>query len=198
MRRRALLKSIVAVLFVGPIARLRLLAQGPGASLSAANVATLNAVAEIVLPSALGNAGRADAVDRFARWIRNYREGVDRGHSYGASTLSPLTGPSPAARYPPQFAALEQLAGTHGAASFAALPLDKRHEVIESVLNQAQRVANMPAHPNGASLVADFMGFYFGSADAYDLAYDAAIGRDSCRGLDGSDRAPAPLAARKG
>jgi hypothetical protein len=196
MKRRTLLQSIVAVLFVGPFSRLRLLAQAPATALTEGNIATMKAVAEIVLPSALGDAGRAEAVDRFARWIRNYREGVDRGHSYGSSTLSQPTGASPAARYPPQFAALEQLAVTRGATSFAALPLDQRREVIESALNQPQRIANMPARPNGASLIADFMGFYFGSPEGYDLAYNAAIGRDSCRGLDGSELAPAPLAGK--
>ena len=103
------------------------------------------------------------------------------------------TGPSPAARYPPQFAALDDLAKAHGAASFSALPLDQRRAVIEETLTLPQRVTNLPARPNGASLVGDFMGYYFASPGAYDLAYNAAIGRDLCRTLDGSDRPPAPL-----
>jgi len=45
---------------------------------------------------------------------------------------------------------------------------------------------------NGNSLIADFMGMYFGSEAGYDLAYDAAIGRDTCRGLDDSPKPPAP------
>ena len=61
------------------------------------------------------------------------------------------------------------------------------------MLNEPARVMAMPARPNGANLVADFMGYFFSSAEASDLAYDAAIGRDSCRGLDGSERAPQPL-----
>jgi Gluconate 2-dehydrogenase subunit 3 len=191
MRRRTLLQSVAAALLVGPKASLGLAAQAP--ALTDAHLTTIRAVADVVLPTALGDAGRAAAVDRFVLWIRNYREGADRGHSYGASTLSQPTGPSPAARYPQQFAALEELARTRGAASFAALSLDKRREVVEAILNQPQRVASMPARPNGASLIADFMGYYFSGEGAYDLAYAAAIGRDTCRGLDGSDRPPAPL-----
>jgi hypothetical protein len=38
------------------------------------------------------------------------------------------------------------------------------------------------------------MGHYFNSSDARDLCYRANIGRDTCRGLGGSDKAPAPLA----
>jgi hypothetical protein len=161
MERRTLLQSVAAVLFIDPVARLRLPAQAP-TGLTDAHITTLKAVAEVVLPTALGDAGRADAVDRFALWIRNDREGADRGHSYGASILSQPSGPSPAARYPPQFAALDELAGAHGATSFASLPLAQRREVIETVLNQPQRVTAMPARPNGASLIADFMGYSAG------------------------------------
>jgi hypothetical protein len=192
MKRRTLLQSVASGLFLGPVARLRSLVQAP-AGLTDANITTLKALADVVLPTALGDAGRAAAVDRFVVWIRNYRESADRGHGYGSSTLNPPSGPSPAARYPTQFDALEELAKAHGAPTFAALPLDRRREVVESILNQPQRVTNMPPRPNGASLVADFMGYYFGSEGGYDLAYGAAIGRDTCRGLDGSEHPPAPL-----
>jgi hypothetical protein len=40
------------------------------------------------------------------------------------------------------------------------------------------------------------MAFYFRSSDANDLCYRAAIGRDLCRGLDGSEQAPPPLKGR--
>jgi hypothetical protein len=192
MKRRTLLQAIVAVLFTWPMNRLRLLAQ-PAPELTAANVAALGAIAEVVLPSALTQDDRAKYVERFARWIRDYRQGADRGYSYGASTLSQRTGPSPAARYPAQFARLDEAAVARGAASFAALPRAGRREVVEAALDQPPRITNLPGRPNGANLIADFMGYYFSSADAYDLAYEARIGRDSCRGLDGSDLAPQPL-----
>jgi len=195
MKRRTLLQSIAAVLFTWPMDRLRLLAQDAPA-LTDANLKTLGAIAEAVLPTALNEDERGKAVDRFARWVRDYREGADRGHSYGASTLSQRSGVSPAARYPAQFAALDEMAAARGAASFAALPLERRREVVQLALDQPQRVTNLPARPNGANLIADFMGYYFASADGYDLAYEARIGRDSCRGLDGSDQVPPPL--RKG
>jgi hypothetical protein len=37
------------------------------------------------------------------------------------------------------------------------------------------------------------MAFYFNSSEANDLAYRAAIGRDTCRGLTGSENRPAPM-----
>src|SRR4051794_28246759 len=204
MNRRTLLQSIATLIFSGPLGRITLRGQAATATAAApavatltkSHVATLNAVAEVVLPGAIGAAGRTAAVDRFVQWVRDYREGADRGHSYGSSTLSQRSGPSPAAKYPAQFEALDEQARARGGASFTALAIEPRREILEAALDQPQRVTNLPARPNGASLVADFMGYYFTSGDGYDLAYDAAIGRDFCRGLDGSDRAPAPL--RKG
>jgi hypothetical protein len=194
MKRRTLLRSLLA-LAMAPVARRKLFAQARP-SLGESDIVTLRAVAEAVLPTALGDSGREAAVQRFVRWVRNYRESADRGHSYGASTLSQATGPSPAARYPAQFAALDARARALGAASFSSLAVDKRRGVIEEALNEPQRVTNLPARPTGANLVADFMGYSFNSAAGYDLAYDAAIGRDSCRSLDGSDQPPARLTGR--
>jgi len=192
MKRRTLLQSLVAALFVRRRGAALLAEQAP-AALTEANVTTLRALADVVLPSALGDAGKAAAVDRFVTWVRDYREGADRGHSYGASVLSPVTGPSPAGRYPPQFAALDQAASAHGGATFSALGAPERRAVVEAALNEDPRATGLPARPNGTSLIADFMGMYFASESAYDLAYNAAIGRDTCRGLDDSGKAPAAL-----
>jgi hypothetical protein len=191
MKRRALLQSLAAVFAARPFARLRLLAQAP--PITDAEAATLAAIAEAVLPGALDRAGRDRVVAGFIAWVRNYKEGADRGYGYGSSTLSAPTGPSPAVRYPAQFAALERAAQTRGAASFAALDVANRRAVVEAALNEPQPVQRLPNRPTGANLVADLMGFYFSSADAWDLAYGAEIGRDKCRTLDGSDRPPAPI-----
>jgi hypothetical protein len=194
MKRRTLLKSLAAVVAVRPWSEFGLLAQTP--SLGDREISTLTAIAEVVLPTALGVTGRDREVARFVAWVRNYREGADRGGGYGNAQLSPPTGPSPAARYPAQFAALDKAAQAQGGTSFAALPLDRRLVVVEAALNDPQPVTRLPARPTGANLVADVMGYYFSSAAATDLCYNAAIGRDTCRGLDGSDRPPPPLGGR--
>ena len=194
MYRRTLLQSLAAALLSTPLGRLRLRAQA--APLTASEIATLEAIAEVVLPSAAGHAGRQNAVAAFVSWVRNYKEGADRGYGYGSSTIAAPAGPSPAARYPSQFAALDESARARGAAAFAALPLDARREIVEGSLNAGQGVARLPARPTGANLIADFMGLYFSSEAAWNLAYRAQINRDSCRALEGSDRAPAPMGDR--
>jgi hypothetical protein len=158
--------------------------------------ATLNAIADIVLPSELGAAGRQKVVAAFVEWIAGYKEGADRGYGYGASTIAAPTGPSPAQRYPEQFAALDAAAREKGAASFPALAAEARRSVIEAALNAGPGVMRLPARPTGANVIADLMGFYFNSADAWNLAYGARIDRDTCRGLAGSERPPAPIGGR--
>ncbi len=193
MKRRALLQSLAALFAARPVPGLKLFAQSP--PITEAETTTLKAIAEVVLPSALDRVGRDRVVAGFVSWVRNYKEGADRGHGYGSSNLSAPSGPSPAPRYPAQFAALDKAATTRGAASFAALASDGRRAIVEAALNEPQPVQRLPNRPTGANLVADFMGFYFSSGDAWDLAYQAQIGRDRCRTLDGSDRPPAPLRA---
>jgi hypothetical protein len=193
MHRRDLLKSLAAAAALPALTASDLIAQTT--DFTPAQIAALRALAEVVLPSSLGAGGRDDAVRRFVTWVRGYKPGADRGHGYGNSQLSAPTGPSPASRYLAQFDALDAAAKARGGATFAALTLVARRAVVEAALNDPQRVTQMPARPNGANLVADFMGLYFNGADARDVAYNAAIGRDTCRGLDDSDKAPRPLKA---
>jgi hypothetical protein len=189
VQRRTLLKSVAAALVARPLATLRLRAQQP-AELGAAQLATLGAIAEVVLPSALGADGRDLVVEQFAAWVRGYREGADMGHGYGSSTLRRRSGPSPAASYAAQFAALDEAAREAGGTTFAALPVDTRRAIVERALDSPQRVTRLPSRPNGANLIADFMGLYYSSPDAWDLAYERRIGRDRCRSLEGSERRP--------
>jgi hypothetical protein len=194
MKRRTLLQFLAAS-WVTAFSRLRLLAQSP-ATLTDGHIETLEALAEAGLPSTLGDAGRAAVVRDFVAWHRNYREGADRGHGYGSSRLRPPSGPPPARQYPAQFAALDAAAVAAGAASFATMAIEGRRAIIERRLNEPEPTNRLPRTPTGENLVADCLGFYFNSPDAWDLCYQAEIGSDRCRGLEGSDQPPAPLGGR--
>lgn len=153
----------------------------------ASDTAMLAAIADVVLPA---EADRKAAVAAFTRWIANYKEGADTDHGYG-NTRVRTTGPSPARNYAAQFAALDAAAKAKGAAGFVAATLDQRRAVVEAAIADA-RVERLSARLTGAHVVTDLMGHYFNSAAASDLCYRAAIGRDACRGLPGSEKKPAP------
>lgn len=149
----------------------------------------LRAIADVVLPQALGADGRARVVEQFVAWVRAYRPGAETDHGYGFPRLR-RTGASPADRYPQQLDALDAAASP--ATSFAAIAADQRARVLESAI-AAARIERLPARPDGGHVATDLMAFYFDSIEANDLAYGALIGRDTCRGLPGSENRPAPL-----
>ena len=193
MKRRTLLQFTAAFAAWSPIARLRAFAQ-PG-PFTDDQKSALSAIGDVALPASIGASERAAATQKFIAWHQNYRMGADMGHSYGASTLRPGSPAPVLPRYAVQFAALDQAARAQGAASFVAATADIRRAVVEAALNAPQPVNRLPARPTGANLVADFMGLYFNSANAFDQAYRAAIGRNDCRSLDGSDQPPKPLSS---
>jgi hypothetical protein len=147
--------------------------------------ATLRALADVVLPA---DADRAAAVAAFVAWLDNYQEGADTDHGYGVTRVR-ATGPSPARNYPAQIAALDAAARAGGAPGFAAAPLDVRRAIVEAAIAGAG-IDRLPARPTGGHVAADLMGHYFNSSAANDLCYRAAINRDACRGLAGSDLRP--------
>lgn len=197
MTRRLWLRLVGAVAAALPLSSLRAFAWAQAQSAPALNTTTLGAIAEAVLPSVLTAEERADAVTAFVEWVAGYRAGAETGHGYGNTRLR-RTGPSPASAYPDQLAALEAAAKAEGAASLSALAIDARRRVIEAALTTPTRITQLPSQPNGAHVVADFMGQFFHGQAGYNLAYRAAINREECRGLDGSDAPPAPLPARGG
>jgi hypothetical protein len=147
--------------------------------------ATLGAIAEVVLPS---ESDRKTAVADFIRWIREYKEGADTDHGYGNTRLR-QTGASPARNYPAHVAALDGEARARGARSFAAASLEDRRAIVEAALTEA-KIERLPGRPAGAHIAADLMGHYFASEAAANLCYRAKIDRDTCRGLQGSEKAP--------
>jgi hypothetical protein len=137
---------------------------------------TLREIAAIVLP---GEVDATRIADDFVKWVNEYRAGAETDHGYGNTRIR-MKGASPAAGY------LSQLTALKGNVS---------RESIAAALKEAN-AADLPRSPGGSHVAADLMAFYFRSSDANDLCYRAQIGRDQCRGLAGSDRAPAPLKGR--
>jgi hypothetical protein len=150
--------------------------------------ARLAALAETVLPSEAD--GKA-ALASFLAWIEGYQEGADTDHGYGNTRIR-ATGASPGHAYPAQLDALDAAARASGAAGFAAASAARRRAIVEAAIAGA-KIDRLPARPNGGHVATDLMAHYFGSSAANDLCYRAAIGRDACRGLVGSDVRPRTL-----
>ena len=143
------------------------------AAFPAGQAQQLQNLAALVLPA---SCDPRQAAEQFTRYVREYRPGADTEHGYGVTRVRPKPA-SPASEY------LRQL---------AALPNPLTQEAVAAALEQSQ-IKDLPRLPEGKSVIADLMSFYFRSAAANDLCYQAAIGRETCRGLEGSGKRPAPL-----
>jgi hypothetical protein len=136
----------------------------------------LRDLAATILPAALGREKTDRIADRFGEWVRGYRAGADTEHGYGFPRIR-IKPDLPVGRYIEQLDALGDKPGA---------------DVVRRALEDT-KITALPSSPNGVHIAADLLSFYFNSSDANDLCYRARIGRDVCRGLPGSDRAPLPL-----
>ena len=191
MHRRTLLQWLVSGAAAWPLRGVHLHAQA--AALSSASVATLRALAPVVLPSELGGAGHDKVVGDFVQWLASYRSGAERSWGYGRprKTTTPVI---ESTAYETQLQALNERARRAAASSeqgsFAALSIEARRAVISELL-ETNKVRSLPGAPNGTHIVLDFMSFYYSSGPATDLMYRARIAPATCRGLAGAHRNPA-------
>lgn len=189
LSRRAFLGALAAAV---PAAALVRRAHAAAVDDIAANPRTLLALGETVLPSELGRAGTLAAVTAFQRWIAGYREGAELLHGYGTSKLE-RSGPTPATRWAAQLDALDRMARAEGARSFAALPLDRRREIVRGEL-KTLKVDRIPPVGRAPHVALALLGHWYDTPDATDRCYEAHIGKESCRPLAASARKPLPLA----
>ena len=187
MQRRTFLRWLLSGAAAMPMRGIRLHAQST--AFPADRVATLRAIAAIVLPSELRSAGHDKVVNDFVQWLSLYRSGAERNWGYGNPRKNG-TPPIDPTRYVDQLRTMDGAANE--AAAFAALSVDARRQRIAQTL-EAAGIRELPSAPNGQHVVADFMSFFFSSGPAYDLAYGASIRRTTCRGLAGSSARPAPM-----
>ena len=145
----------------------------------------LREIAAAVLPESLGRKGTDAVADQFTRWVRDYKPGAEMGAGYGVTRIHRKPA-SPAGTYAAQ---LQQLSSAVTTGTLAA----RRQAIAASMKSVGVRdIGNIP---DGRHIASDLMTFFFQSPEANDLAYDAAVGKDQCRGI--ADSAPAPK-PRKG
>jgi len=183
MRRRTLIQTVIALV---PLKGVRVWAQT--ATFPGNRQPVLKELAATVLPASIGAAGVDRIVQQFIRWVREYRANAEMQAGYGY----------PQVRYKPESPAPRYMAQLEALASGALATTDPatRRERLAAMLTEAN-IGNLPQAPDGKHIVSDLMTFYFMSPEANDRAYDAAIGKDQCRGLKNSGAAPAPLKGGK-
>lgn len=151
----------------------------------------LDAVGEVMLPSALGADGRAAAVTAFVAWVDGYDPVAEEMHGYGYSDIRYLP-PDPAPGWRAQLEGLDTLARRARRSPFAELDDQGRREVLTMALAGVDG-DRLPA-PLGASHVAvALLSHWASSPEAWNLALGVQVSPGDCRPLDGVASKPLPL-----
>ena len=164
----------------------------PGA-LTGLEAGALRPLADAVLPAALGSARIERASNAFARWIAGYREGEELVHPYGSERIG-TTGPSPAATWAAQLAALDTAARAAYGSAFSGLPLAQRTALVQQALATVQYTANVPSPIAAPHIALALLAHFLDSSDARNLAYNRVIDPRQCRPLGASPNQPVTLA----
>jgi hypothetical protein len=153
--------------------------------------ATLDALAEVVLPSTLGRAGARRVAAAFRAWGAGYRENAELVHGYGTSRLR-FTGPTPVTRWSAQLDDLERRARAQSQRAFAELSESDRTALVRAAL-ESERLDRMPAVAAANHVAVALIAHFYDSPAATDLCYGAKIGRETCRPLAAQAKKPLPL-----
>ena len=189
LSRRRFLASLAGALPVAVIVRR---AHAAAVAHVAADPATLDALAEVVLPSAaLGKAALTKAINAFRKWGAEYREGAELNHGYGTSRLRAL-GPTPMTRWTTQLDDLDAAAKAKHQKAFHELPAGDRVDLVRAAL-QGQRLDRMPGIGDANHVALALLSHFYNSSDANDLCYEARIGDKTCRPLPQQARKPLPM-----
>ena len=152
--------------------------------------ATLDALADVVLPSALGKAGIRRAAAAFRTWGVGYRASAELNHGYGTSRLR-SSGLTPLTRWTQQLDALDAAARAAHRKPFRDLSPADRGALVREAL-AGQREGRMPAVGEASHVAVALLAHFYDSSAATDLCYQAQIGRSTCRRLADSSRKPLP------
>jgi hypothetical protein len=153
----------------------------------------LRALAEAVLPSELGEAGRDRAVATFREWLQDFEPVAELNHGYGTGELE-YTAADPAPGWGAQLRALDLRARRETGRGFAELDAGERRALVRRQV-PAERADRLPGVAEAPHVAVGLLAHFYRSPEANDLCHRAAIGRQSCRPLARSAQRPPPLGA---
>lgn len=150
----------------------------------------LRALAAVVLPTDLGEAGREAAVQSFERWAQAYEPVAELNHGYGTSEIR-YAPPDPVPAWKAQLEALELEAQKRAGSSYVGLDAAGRRALLER--QGLDGGSGIPSPLSAQHIAVALMAHWFGSSDASDRCYGRRIAERTCRGIDTAPAAPEVL-----
>ncbi len=190
LRRRTFVKAAAALPIAVSAVGIEGCARSAGQATGPLAPELLHAVGEAVLPRELGADGMARAIEQFQRWLREYTPGAERLHGYGTGEIR-STPDDPTERWNDDLAALETQARTRASAAFVDLDVAARQVAIRSAIAD-DRLNRLPDPAGARHVVVGLLAHFYGTPDAANLCYRAAIDPFACRPLADVPNEPAP------
>lgn len=156
--------------------------------------ALMLALGEAVLPSELGPEGVQRVVVAFQGWLAGFQPVAELNHGYGTGELA-YTAADPGPGWGAQLRALDLLARRRLGRGFAALAAEERRELVRALLAR-ERLDRLPDVADAPHVAVGLLAYFYGTPEATDLCYRAAIRRTACRPLSDNPERPAPLQPR--
>ncbi len=151
----------------------------------------LHALGESILPSELGAQGINQVVSDFQSWVAGYQPVAELNHGYGTGEIE-YTPADPAPGWEAQLQALDLEVKRRHQSSFKELSPEARRELIRKQI-AGEKLDRLPAPADARHIAIGLLAYYYGTPEATDLCYQAAIGKNTCRPLDAAPQKPAPL-----
>ncbi len=155
--------------------------------------AALDALAEAVLPSELGAAGRGRTVADFRQWLAGFEPVAELNHGYGTGDID-YAPADPGPGWMAQLRALDLESQQRFGRAFAALDAEVRRDLVRAQIGRGSD-SGLPAIAEARHVAIGLLAFFYDSPAATDLCYRAQIGKHTCRALAAAPGKPAPLPA---
>lgn len=189
--RRDFVHSAAAIVPAAALVRARGECKIPPGVAARLDEPSLRALAEALLPSALG-ADRVRRVTRdFQGWLEGYRPGAERDHGYGTGVIEQLPS-DPRGAWGAQLAALDRAARDRFGTALVQLAVPRRRELVADAIAD-QRLERLPPPAAASHIAVALLAWFYGTPEATDLCYRARIGKTRCRPLAGAADRPVPL-----
>ena len=146
-----------------------------------------------VLPAELGDAHIERVVRNFQRWLDNYAPSAELNHGYGTGDIG-YAPEDPAPRWSDQLTRLDRDARQQFQRRFTELDIVSKQGIVRGHIADG-RLDRMPRPHQADHVAVGLLAYFYASADATDLCYERAIGKNSCRPLSRSVDEPGPRGA---
>ena len=153
--------------------------------------ASLHALADAILPTALGNDGISTAVDLFRGWLDRYQPGAELDHGYGSGTLR-YAPADPRPQWTTQLEELDAAARAQHNAAFDSLDRVTRRRLVATRI-EGMNADRLPAPLAARHISLALLAWFYTTPTAHDLCYRARITPQTCRPLQDVTAKPRSL-----